>query len=154
MSDQFTENDELDASEIEVKVADGIVTLLGTVEDRRAKRLAEEMAERATSIRDVMNQLKVADKGWGRPGQQSDTYGRSGSGTEASGSASGSGARSSSGTRSTTTGSRSRSGKTSGTSSSGSTASETRQPVGTGTGGATDGSTGNGSNRESGAQAR
>jgi osmotically-inducible protein OsmY len=157
ISDQFMEHDELDASEIEVKVADGIVTLIGTVEDRRAKRLAEDMAERASGVRDVMNQLKVADQGGSRPGQSSDTYGRGGSGTPASGSTSGSGARSSSGTRSTTTtGSRSRSGKSSGTSSSGSTGSETRQPVstGSGVGGAPDGATGNGSNRESGGQAR
>ena len=51
---------ELDASDIEVRVADGEVTLEGTVLDRRAKRLAEDLAERATGVRDVHNRLHLA----------------------------------------------------------------------------------------------
>jgi osmotically-inducible protein OsmY len=50
----------LDASDIEVRVADGEVTLEGTVADRRAKRLAAELAERASGVRDVHNRLTLA----------------------------------------------------------------------------------------------
>jgi osmotically-inducible protein OsmY len=134
ISDQFMDNDELDASEIEVLVVEGIVTLTGTVPDRHSKRLAEDIAESGSGVRDVMNQLKVEDQGRGGTASSSSTSGAT---------------RSSSGTRSTaTTGSRPRSGKASVTSTSGSSGSEARQPVGSTTGGATDGSTGNGSNRD------
>jgi osmotically-inducible protein OsmY len=150
ISDQFMENDQLDASEIEVKVSDGVVTLTGSVQDRQSKRLAEDMAERASGVRDVMNHLKVDNEAWTRGGADQ-------SGSASAGSTSGgTGSRSSGGTRSTT-GSRSRSGTSSGTSSRGSTrttggsqtgGSQTSQPVGAGTGGATDGATGNGSSRD------
>jgi hypothetical protein len=49
----------VDASEIDVKVEDGVVTLEGQVDDRRAKRLAEECAESVYGVQDVMNRLKV-----------------------------------------------------------------------------------------------
>lgn len=59
VSDRLTANDELDASEIEVQVRDCEVTLTGTVEDRRMKRLAEDLAEGVMGVRDVMNQVRV-----------------------------------------------------------------------------------------------
>jgi len=149
ISDQFMENDELDASEIEVQVSGGVVTLTGTVEGRQAKRLAEDMAERASGVRDVMNHLKVAD----------DSSMRGGGGDQSSATGTGSaGSRTTSGSRSSgsSTGSRSRSATSSGTGSRSSSRttggsqgrSGTGQPVSAGTGGATDGATGNGSNRD------
>lgn len=50
----------LDASDIDVSVKDAEVTLMGTVCDRRTKRLAEELVEGVRGIRDIQNQLKVS----------------------------------------------------------------------------------------------
>jgi osmotically-inducible protein OsmY len=59
VSDKLTEHPDLDASEIEVRVKQGEVTLAGSVDSRWAKRLAEDIAESCTGVRDVMNQLRV-----------------------------------------------------------------------------------------------
>jgi len=59
VSDKLMEHPDLDASEIEVRVAQGEVTLAGSVDSRWAKRLAEDIAESCTGVRDVMNQLRV-----------------------------------------------------------------------------------------------
>lgn len=50
---------EIDATDVDVRVADGEVTLTGEVEDRRAKRLAEEIVEQCPGVRDVHNQLRA-----------------------------------------------------------------------------------------------
>jgi hypothetical protein len=55
---------DIDASDIEVRVADGVVTLTGTAEDRHEKRLAEYIAEDALGVDDVDNQLKVRHGFW------------------------------------------------------------------------------------------
>jgi hypothetical protein len=49
----------IDASDIEVRVEDSEVTLEGLVEDRRSKRLAEQVAESVESVLDVHNRLKI-----------------------------------------------------------------------------------------------
>jgi len=49
----------LDASDIEVTVTNGEVTLSGFVRDRQTKRLAEELAEAAMGVKDIENKLKV-----------------------------------------------------------------------------------------------
>jgi osmotically-inducible protein OsmY len=59
VSDKLMEHPDLDASEIEVRVAKGEVTLTGSVDSRWAKRLAEDIAESCAGVRDVMNQLHV-----------------------------------------------------------------------------------------------
>jgi osmotically-inducible protein OsmY len=59
VSDKLMEHPDLDASDIEVRVAKGEVTLTGSVDSRWAKRLAEDIAESCTGVRDVMNQLRV-----------------------------------------------------------------------------------------------
>lgn len=59
VSDRLTEHGDLDASGIEVDVSQGVVTLSGSVDDRWGKRLAEDIAERISGVRDVMNQLRV-----------------------------------------------------------------------------------------------
>jgi hypothetical protein len=59
LSDRLMEHPDLDASDIDVQVANGIVTLTGGVESRWAKRLAEDIAEGVSGVRDVMNRLGV-----------------------------------------------------------------------------------------------
>jgi hypothetical protein len=63
VSEDLARHPEIDASEVEVKVQNGEVTLTGKVEDRHQKRLAEDVAERSFGVTDVHNQLKV-DKGF------------------------------------------------------------------------------------------
>jgi hypothetical protein len=57
--ERLTENGSLDATDIEVTVQNGEVTLKGNVENRQAKRLAEEIAEAVSGVKDVTNQIKV-----------------------------------------------------------------------------------------------
>lgn len=49
----------IDASEIEVDVKDGIVTLRGNIHDRPAKRIAEDTIDYLPGVLDVQNQLTV-----------------------------------------------------------------------------------------------
>ena len=58
--DAMTDDPLLDASEIIVTVAHGEVTLSGSVTTRDQKRRAEDVAERISGVRDVTNQLRVA----------------------------------------------------------------------------------------------
>ncbi len=55
------EHPEVDASDIEVTVNNGEVTLAGTVVERRQKRLAEDMAEEVMGVRFVENRLRVRE---------------------------------------------------------------------------------------------
>lgn len=50
----------LDASEIEVSVSGGEVTLAGSVESREAKRRAEDLADGQAGVANVKNDLRVA----------------------------------------------------------------------------------------------
>ena len=52
----------LDASDIEVLVTNGEVTLQGTAASGFARRLTEDIADRVTAVRDVENQLRVRDR--------------------------------------------------------------------------------------------
>ncbi|RIH85529.1 BON domain protein [Calidithermus terrae] len=69
VSDRLMEAWDVDASDIEVQVSGGEVTLTGTVTDRQQKRRAEEIAEMCTGVRDVQNNIRVKQQGQG----QSDT---------------------------------------------------------------------------------
>lgn len=55
----LTYHPNVDASEIDVVVKDGEVTLTGTVTDRQSKRVAEDITEGVRGVRDVHNQLRV-----------------------------------------------------------------------------------------------
>ncbi|WP_413580690.1 BON domain-containing protein [Bdellovibrio sp. HCB288] len=57
--DMLTRDSEIDARDIEVKVKDAEATLSGTVPERRMKHLAEDLAERISSVRDVINNIRV-----------------------------------------------------------------------------------------------
>ncbi len=56
----LTQHGDIDASEVEVRVEQGEVILSGMVEDRRQKRLAEDLAERCSGVQDVRNELRVS----------------------------------------------------------------------------------------------
>lgn len=57
--ERLTYYGQLDASNIEVEVEEREVTLKGSVDSRRSKRMAEDIAESVTGVRDVHNQLRV-----------------------------------------------------------------------------------------------
>ncbi|MDY6947855.1 MAG: BON domain-containing protein, partial [Pseudomonadota bacterium] len=59
--DCLTEDDRLDASNIDVAVKDGEVTLTGFVSARHDKRWAESLAERISGVKEVQNSLRVQD---------------------------------------------------------------------------------------------
>jgi hypothetical protein len=59
INDQLTWHGDLDATNIQVKVEQGIVTLTGTVDSRYAKRMAEDIAESIRGVQDINNQLQV-----------------------------------------------------------------------------------------------
>ena len=58
LSDEFTRNPEIDATDIEISVQAGEVTLKGTVESRQQKRMAEDLAETIFGVKQVHNQLR------------------------------------------------------------------------------------------------
>lgn len=78
--ERLSEHPYLDASEIEVKLQGGEVTLAGTIEDRHAKRLAEDVAEQVSGVTEVHNQLRLREQqgGQGRPQGSGGQSGRSG----------------------------------------------------------------------------
>jgi osmotically-inducible protein OsmY len=55
----LTRNPEIDATEIGVRVSEGIVTLEGKVPGRRAKRLAEEIIEDLPGVLEVKNEISA-----------------------------------------------------------------------------------------------
>jgi hypothetical protein len=55
----LSDDDQVDASGIEVTVKHGDVILSGTVEDRQMKRMAEDVVERCAGVNEVQNQLRV-----------------------------------------------------------------------------------------------
>lgn len=63
VNEQLERHPQIDASEIEVKVEHAEVTLSGSATDRRSKRLAEDVAEAVSGVRDVHNQIKVPRQG-------------------------------------------------------------------------------------------
>ncbi|MGN6393496.1 MAG: BON domain-containing protein [Gemmatimonadales bacterium] len=67
VNEELTRHPDIDATEIDVTVNNGEVTLTGTVDDRHTKRLAEEVVERCSGVNEVHNQLQ-ARRGLGRKG--------------------------------------------------------------------------------------
>jgi osmotically-inducible protein OsmY len=66
INEQLTRHPEIDAYEIEVTVQGAEVILAGFVEDRRTKRLAEDIAEECSGVNEVRNNLRVRGSGPGR----------------------------------------------------------------------------------------
>ncbi len=63
-NDALTRDPEIDASDIQVSVSNGEITLKGEVEDRRAKRRAEDCVEQLPGVRDVHNELHARRGFW------------------------------------------------------------------------------------------
>jgi hypothetical protein len=61
--ERLTLHGQIDARRIEVDVKKGEVTLRGNVDNRSAKRMAEETAESVSGVTDVQNQIRVHDQG-------------------------------------------------------------------------------------------
>lgn len=57
--ERLMQHPEIDASDIEVRVAAGEVTLSGTVPDRQTKRLAEDVLEGVPGLNDISNELRI-----------------------------------------------------------------------------------------------
>jgi osmotically-inducible protein OsmY len=85
VNDRLTDDPHIDASEIEVSVANREVTLTGTVNSRFEKRHAEDLAESVPGVSHVQNNLRVqqyADAGMG--GTMSSGVGAAGAGSTGS----------------------------------------------------------------------
>lgn len=68
VNDRLTAHGQVDASDIEVRVQNGEVTLTGFVDSRAAKRAAEDCAEDVPGAREVHNQIRLrthAEEGTG-----------------------------------------------------------------------------------------
>jgi osmotically-inducible protein OsmY len=63
--ERLTEDDDVDASNLEVRVQNGEVTLTGTVEDRWQKRRAEDVADSVRGVKDVRNELRLLPRSEG-----------------------------------------------------------------------------------------
>jgi osmotically-inducible protein OsmY len=59
VNERLTADPRIDASDVDVRVQNGEVTLSGTVADRHTRRLAEEIIEDLPGVRDVRNDLRV-----------------------------------------------------------------------------------------------
>jgi osmotically-inducible protein OsmY len=89
--DRLSDDDEVDASDVTVTVRDGEVTLEGTVNDRRAKHRAEDIADNVRGVKDVHNRLSarkgmLQEIGDRITGKEENAHGHAGSGTKNSGS--------------------------------------------------------------------
>lgn len=63
ISDRLADDHRVDASEIEIYVHDAEVTLTGTVDNREAKRRAEDIAEMVSGVQHVQNNIRVNREG-------------------------------------------------------------------------------------------
>lgn len=63
----------LDASDVEIQVKSGEVTLSGTICDRREKYQMEELADSIPGVKEVTNQLRIKRANQGDESGTSDT---------------------------------------------------------------------------------
>lgn len=77
VSDRLTDDGALDASDIEVSVANGEVQLSGFVDSKWAKRRAEDCAEDVSGVTNVQNNIRLrgseSSSGWSAGGTESST---------------------------------------------------------------------------------
>jgi len=76
--ERLTDHPDLDASDVEIKVHNGEVTLTGTVNERWNKRVAEDLAESVSGVKQVQNQIRFQESSE----QQGSQPGRQGPGAE------------------------------------------------------------------------
>jgi osmotically-inducible protein OsmY len=102
VNDRLSDDPYVDASEIDVSVSGGEVTLSGTVDSRNARRRAEDIAEQVSGVSHVQNNLRMRQaqgvgsstgmgsaSGMGATGASTGTAGSMGTGTSGSSVASG-----------------------------------------------------------------
>jgi hypothetical protein len=77
INDRLTDYDYIDATNITAEVSGGEVTLSGTVNSRYEKRLAEDIAEDVSGVRNVENRIRVTDTWRETSPQTTTTTGRS-----------------------------------------------------------------------------
>jgi osmotically-inducible protein OsmY len=65
VNDRLSDDPMVDASDIDVSVSNGEVTLSGTVQNRWDKRRAEDVAEDVSGVKHVQNNLRVQQQGSG-----------------------------------------------------------------------------------------
>ena len=63
VNDRLTDDAYLDASDIEVEVKNGEVTLSGVVRSRNDKRRAEDIVESISGVSNVQNNIRVRQSG-------------------------------------------------------------------------------------------
>lgn len=57
--DALSQHGNIDASDVEVKVSEGTVTLSGTISSRQMKRMIEDVSESISGVQDVKNDIRV-----------------------------------------------------------------------------------------------
>lgn len=67
INDRLSDDPFVDASDIDVTVSNGEVTLTGTVDHRSTKRRAEDLAEAVSGVKNVENRLRVAQMSMNNP---------------------------------------------------------------------------------------
>ena len=60
--DRLAESDDIDPSEVEVKVSKGEVSIEGTVDERRTKHAIEDLCDSVSGVKDVRNGLRVRQR--------------------------------------------------------------------------------------------
>jgi osmotically-inducible protein OsmY len=65
--ERLTDDSFIDASNIDISVQSGVVTLTGTVNSRQEKRRAEDLIENLSGVKDVHNSLRVGDTARSEP---------------------------------------------------------------------------------------
>jgi hypothetical protein len=69
--ERLTDDERIDASEIEVSVSNGEVTLSGRLRSRNAKRRVTEVVDSIVGVKDVHNTIRVVDEQVWPPGSRS-----------------------------------------------------------------------------------
>lgn len=75
--ERLSDSEEIDASEIEVKVNEGEVILEGSIPERFMKRMAEDLVESISGVKDVNNQLRVKRQSMGESSSRGRTESQS-----------------------------------------------------------------------------
>jgi len=76
INDRLSDDPFVDATDIEVTVSNGEVTLTGTVDSRSAKRRAEDLAEAVSGVKNVENRIRTGQMSdYRNPEKQTETTG-------------------------------------------------------------------------------
>jgi hypothetical protein len=91
ISERLMHSGEVDSSDVTIEVADGTVTLTGTVPERHMKHAIEDLADSCSGVKDVDNKVRVQRRGseWDETGSTSSAGTSSGVSGSTGGTASG-----------------------------------------------------------------